>query len=165
MLVYDCPGTDKLSREYNRCLLLPQLLGMVNSTLTKTVGLENQQDLLKMRRKLFIMLMAVSVLAISIILLVAGTLCLPMLRRRTWCVLPVVVISGLNVGHVVLFFSRNGNSKRKKKALRMKYSRVAQDLGAGKEELKSQSETDSQSCTEWSSAQASSFAGEAFRIQ
>ena len=68
-----------------------------------------------MRRKLLIMLSVVLTLALGVVLLIAGTLTLPILRENTWCVLPVIVISGLGMGHVVLLLFTPSTSSKKKR--------------------------------------------------
>jgi hypothetical protein len=69
--------------------------------------------LLIMRRKLLVMLAAVLTLAVGILLVVAGTLTLSILRENTWCVLPVIVILGQGVGLAMLFFFTPSTSSKK----------------------------------------------------
>jgi hypothetical protein len=71
--------------------------------------------LVKMRCKLLVMLAVVLTLAMGEISLIAATLTLPMLRENTWCVMPVIPILGLGIGHAMLLFSTPSTSSKKKK--------------------------------------------------
>ena len=66
-----------------------------------------------MRRKLLVMLAVVLTLAVGVLILIAGTLTLPTLRENTWCVLPVIIISGLGIGHAILLFYTPSTSSKK----------------------------------------------------
>jgi hypothetical protein len=61
------------------------------------------------------MLGVVLALATGVVLLITGALTIPILRDNTWCVLPVIVISGLGMGHVALLFVTPFTSSKKKR--------------------------------------------------
>jgi hypothetical protein len=93
-----------------------KLLQLIDEGIEKTSRTGSHYGkLAKVRRKMLVMLTVVLTLAVGVLFLVTGTLTLPILRENTWCVLPVIIISALGIGHAILLFFTPSMGPKKKR--------------------------------------------------